>query len=83
MAQSAGVVEYTDCFSVDGKYTKPSDGEALVQELWEIGSTPSFSLLLGHFLSGMVIHVNVLSRGQIELLHHLTVCPVGWGCRIH
>ena len=56
-ARSAGVVEYTDCFSVEGKDpsnkcsgydTKQSDGEVpVILDLWGIQSTPSLSSLPG------------------------------------
>ena len=57
MAQSAGTVEYTDCFSAEGydspnecpvNDTKQYDGEASVYlELWEMQSTPSLQSLRG------------------------------------
>ena len=55
LAQSAGAVEYTDCFSAEGKTptnecprydTKQSDGEVpVILELWEMWTTPLLPLL--------------------------------------
>ena len=74
LAQSAGAVEYTDCFSAEGvrpppkecpRYdTKQSDGEVPVMlGLWGMQSTPSLPLLPGPFWSGMVAPDRVLSMG--------------------
>ena len=70
LAQSAGIVEYTDCTSAEGKnpsnkcpgyVTKQSDGEFLVMiGLWEMRSTHSLSLLPGPLWSGIV----ALDRAQ-------------------
>ena len=56
LAQSAGAVEYTDCFPAEGqdptnerrRYdTKQSDGEVpVMQELWGMPSTSSLPSLL-------------------------------------
>ena len=79
IAQSAGAVEYTDCFSAGvGKIlprndcprydTKQSDGEAPVMlELWGMKSTPSLLSLSGQLWSGVVAPGRVLFMGQIEL----------------
>ena len=64
LAQSAGAVEYTDCFSTEGLKkldecpvydTKQSDGEVpLMLELWGMRSTPSLPLLPGPLWPGVV-----------------------------
>ena len=72
--QSAGAIEYTDCISAEGQAppphyecpgydTKQSDGEAPVQELWGMGSTPSLPLLPGPLWFGMVAPDSVVSMG--------------------
>ena len=71
VAQSAGFVEYTDCKRVrPNKYPeykiKSSDGEVLALEILGMGSTPSFPLLPGLLLLGVVAPDRVLSMGQIE-----------------
>ena len=76
-AQSAGTVEYTDCFSVKGldptnecpRYdTKQSDGQILVlQKLWGMRSTTSLPSLPGPLWPEEVTPDRVLSMGQIEL----------------
>ena len=57
-AQSAGAVEYTDCFSPNEcpEYdTKQSDGEVpAMLELWETQSTPSLPSLPGPLWPGVV-----------------------------
>ena len=59
---------------------KLSDGEAPVLELWRMWNTPSFPLLPGLLIPGVVVPVRVPSMGQIEIfnhllyLKHLTVC---------
>ena len=64
-AQSAGAIEYTDCFSAEGVRsppnecpgydTKQSDGEVpAVLELWGMWSTPSLPLLPGPLWPGVV-----------------------------
>ena len=67
IAQSAGVVEYTDCkiSPVCVLYdTKQSDGEVPVMlELWEMRSTPSMPLLSGPLWLGMVAPERALSLG--------------------
>ena len=64
--QSSGAVEYTDCFSAEGKTppssnecpgyeTKQSDGEVPVMlEFWGMWSTPSLSSLPGQLWPGVV-----------------------------
>ncbi len=65
IAQSAGAVEYTDCFSAEGKTpppngcpvydTKQSDGEIpAMLELWGMRSTPSLPSLPGPLWPGVV-----------------------------
>ena len=78
IAQSAGVVKYTDCFSAEGldpslhneypRYdTKQSDGEVpVILELLGIRSTPSLLSLPGPLWSGVVAPESVPSMGQIE-----------------
>ena len=77
-AQSAGAIEYTDCFSAEGKDPPPnkfpgydtqqSDGKVPVMlELWGMGSTPSLPSLTGALWHGLVAPDNVLSMDQIEL----------------
>ena len=78
---SAGVIEYTDCTSAEGKDTsnnecpefdtKLSDGEASVSELWWMWSTFSLPLLPGPFWPGVVVLVRDASIRQIELFNHL------------
>ena len=78
LVQSAGVAEYTDCISAEGKDfpdecpaydTKQSDGEAPVMlELWGMQNTPPLPLLSGPHWPRLVVLDRVLSRGQIELL---------------
>ena len=74
LAQLAGAVEYTDCFSAKGKTpprnecpgydTKQSDGEVLVMlELWGILSTSSLPFLSGPLWPGMVAPDRALSMG--------------------
>ena len=78
--QSAGVVEYTDCFSAEGYEspprcnkcpgydTKQSDSQVPVMlELWGMRNTLLFLLFLGPLLSRVVAPDRVLSRAQIEL----------------
>ena len=58
-----------------GYNTKQPDSEAPVMlELWEMQSTFSLPLLPDPLWLGMVIPERVLSKGQIELFNHLTVC---------
>ena len=77
IAPLAGVVEYTNCTSAEGRLpandcpgydTKQSDGEVLVMlGLWGMWSTPLLPLLPGPLWPGMVAPDRVLSMGQIEL----------------
>ena len=72
LGQSAGAVEYTDCFSAEGYPphecpgydTKQSDGEVLVMlGLRGIRSTPSLPLLPGPLWLGVVASDRALSMG--------------------
>ena len=71
LAQSAGAVEYSNCFSAEecsGYDTKQSDGDVpVILELWGMRSTPSLPSLPGPLWPGMVAPYRVLSMGQIEL----------------
>ena len=81
LAQFAEAEEYTKCIPAEvktlqypkckGYETEPSDGKALVMELWGIWSTLSLPLLLGPLWPGVVVPVRVLSMGQIELFNNL------------
>ena len=51
--------------------TPASEGEALVQKLWIIWSTPSMPLLQGPLWPGVVVPIRVSYLGQIELFCHL------------
>ena len=73
VAQSAGAVEYTDCFSAEG-YPPPSecpgydnkqsDGEVpAVLKLWRMRSTPSLPLLPCPLWPGEVAPDRALSMG--------------------
>ena len=53
---------------------KPSNGEALALEIWEMGSTPSLPLLSGSLRLGVVAPDRVLSKSQIEQ----TMCANKW-----
>ena len=76
-AQSAGAVEYTDCFSAEewdipkecpAYDTKQSDGEVpVMQELWRMRNTHSLQSLSGPLCSGVIAPDRVLSMGQTEL----------------
>ena len=71
IAQSTGVVEYTDCISAEGydlsqectgEYIKYSDGEASVMlELWGTWRTPSLPLLPGSLCAGVLAHERILT----------------------
>ena len=74
IAQSAGAVEYTDCFSAEGmtptpnecpRYdTKQSDGEVPgVLERWGVQSTPSLPSLPGPLWVGVLAPDRALSMG--------------------
>ena len=77
IAQSAGAVEYTDCFFAEGKTstnecpgydTKQSDGEVpVMQDFWGIQSTHSLLSLPGPHWPGVVAPDRVISMGLIEL----------------
>ena len=77
VAQSAGAVEYTDCFFAEGQdppneclgyATKQSDGEVpAMLELWGMRSTPSLPLLPGPLWTGVVAP----DRALIELTAYL------------
>ena len=64
-AQSAGAVEYTDCFSeCPGYDTKQSDDEVpAMLELWGMWSTPLLPSLPGPLWSGVVAPDRALSMG--------------------
>ena len=76
VAQSAGAVEYTNCFSAEGYDspsecpefdTKQSDCEASVMlEPWGMRTTPSLPSLPGLLWPGVVAPERVLSMDQIE-----------------
>ena len=81
-AQSAGAVEYTDCFSAEGVGpppnewlgydTKQSDGEVpAMLELWGMWNTPSLPSLPGPLWPGVVAPDRALSMGWIELTAYL------------
>ena len=60
-----GVRPFYEC---PGYETERSDGEVpMMQELFEMRSTPSLSPVLGPLWSGMVAHARVLSMCQIEI----------------
>ena len=73
IAQSAWAVEYTDCFSAEGKAppheglgydTKQSDGEVpAILELWGMRSTPSLPSLPGPIWPGVIAPDRALSMG--------------------
>ena len=74
VAQSAGAVEYTDCFSAEGSDptpnecpvydTKQSDGEVpAILELWGMWNTPSLPSLPGPLWHGVVAPDRALSMG--------------------
>ena len=73
IALSAGAVEYTDCFSAEGKAPpnecpgydiKQSDGEVpAMQELWGMRSTPSLPSIPGPLWPGIVAPDRALSMG--------------------
>ena len=77
LAQSAGAVEYTDCFSADGKDhpneclvydTKQSNVEVpLKPEILGMRSTPSLPWFPYLLWFGVIALDRVLSMGQIEL----------------
>ena len=77
IAQLAGAVEYTNCFSAEGgdprnkfpRYdTKQSDGKIPVMlDLWDMQSTSSLTSLPGQLWPGVVVPDRVLCVGQIEL----------------
>ena len=88
IAQSAGAVEYTKCFSAEGSNslierpqynTKQSDGEfPISQELWGMRITSSLLLLQGPLWPKMVAHEQVLSLGQIELNYVPIMNWIAW-----
>ena len=77
IAKSDEALEYTICFSEEGwdspnecpvYDTKQSDGEVpIMQELWEMRSTPLLPSLPGPLWPGVVASDRVLSMGQIKL----------------
>ena len=89
LTQSAGAVEYTDSFSVEGFNptpnecpvydTKQSDGEFPVMlEFWGIQSTPSLPSLPDPLWPGVVSSDRVRSMGQIELNCVLMLNWIAW-----
>ena len=65
-AQSAGAVEYANCFSAEcpGYDTKQSDGEVpAMMELWGMRSTPSLPFLPGPLWPSVVAPDRALSMG--------------------
>ena len=86
-AQSAGAVEYKDCFSIacrspskcHGHDSKQSDDEVTVMlELWGIRSYPSLPSLPGSLWPGVVASERILSFGQIELNYVLMLKWIVW-----
>ena len=74
LAQSAGAVEYTDYFSIEGYPPKcvldmilNNSKVPRMLELWGMRSTPSLTSLPGSHLPGVVAPDRDLSIGQIEL----------------
>ena len=51
-----------------GYNTRQSDGEAPVQDLWEMWSTSSLSLLPGPLWPGMVVPIRISFLGQTRIL---------------
>ena len=83
LAQLAGAVEYTDCFSAVGldpnNGTKQFDGDVPVTpELRGIRSTPSLSSLPGPLLPGLEVPHEVLYMGQKELKCELMLNWIAW-----
>ena len=84
IAQLAGAVEYTDCFSAEGLDPlyecagydcKQSDGEVpVMQELWGMWSTPSLPLLPGPLWPGLVAP----DMGSIYRLNRTKPCFFHW-----
>ena len=88
IAQSAGAVEYTDCFSAEGLDppnecpgydTKQSDGEVpAMLELWGMRSTPSLPSLPGPLGPGVVAPdkgpIYGLNRTKPCFFHYTDFC---------
>ena len=89
VAQSAGAVEYTDCFSAKGKTPPPkecprydakqSDSKVLaVLELWGMRSTPSLPSLPGPLWPGVVAPdkgpIYGLNRTKPCFFHYTDFC---------
>ena len=88
VAQSAGAVKYTDCFSAEGLEppnecpgydTKQSDGEVpAMLELWGMRSTPSLLLLPGPLWPGGVAPdkgpIYGLNRTKSCFFHYTDFC---------
>ena len=78
LVQSAGAVEYTDCFSAEwvdsanecsGYDTKQYYGKArIILELWGMQSTPFLPSLPGPLGPGVITPDRVLSMGQFSSL---------------
>ena len=88
-AQSAGAVEYTDCFSAEGQDSPPnecpiydnkqSDGEVPVMlELWGMWSTPSLPSHPGPLWPGVVAPdkgpIYGLNRTKPWFFHYTDFC---------
>ena len=72
LAQSAGVVEYTELVSTPNEHpaydTKQSDSETPVMlELWGVLSSPSLLSFPGQLWPWVVAPDKIISMGQIEL----------------
>ena len=78
IAQSAGTVEYNDCFPQRGKNSPPNeyleygtkqpDGEApVILKLWRMWSTPSLISLQYPYWPGVIAPEKFRSIGSIEL----------------
>ena len=88
LAQSAGDVEYADCFSAEGSYplnqcpgydTKQSESEVpVILELWGMRSTPSLPSLPGPHCCGVVAPDRILSTGQTELNCEFMLNWIDW-----
>ena len=79
-SQLAKTVKYADCNAAAGE--EPLATSVLDIKLnqlysWDFGglrSTSSCPLLPSPFLLGVVAPLRVISKGQVELFNHLTVC---------
>ena len=88
MAQSVGVVEYTDCNSAErhdfpkecsDNETKQSDFEApVMQERWGMQSSPSLPSFPGALWTEVLSPDRVLSMGQMKLNSVLMLNWIDW-----